>query len=79
MPGKRSPYLISKEVASAIGVTQRTLEKWIKSGLVLAPAEDPNNGYRRWTSSHITEITRMMRQGELPKKQLHYLASRRAG
>lgn len=36
-----------------LGVTKRTLNRWIASGRIPAPDRHPENGYHLWTSNDL--------------------------
>ena len=65
---KRSLYLVSAEVADAVGVPMQTLSRWIKTKQVIPPEQNPANQYRSWLPEHITELKHRIRVGELQVK-----------
>jgi DNA-binding transcriptional MerR regulator len=44
------------EVARMLGVTKRTLNRWIASGRIPAPERHPENGYHLWTSNDLQAV-----------------------
>lgn len=61
MPSTQSPrtpqYLKSHQVARMFGVSKRALIKWIETGRIPPPEQDPRNGFYRWTLTDIQLIS----------------------
>jgi excisionase family DNA binding protein len=46
-------YLRTQEVADTLGISKRTLQKWLQQGKIPIP-EKAMNGYYRWSSEDFT-------------------------
>lgn len=55
-------FLTSAQVASALGITKRTLHNWIKAGKITASEMNPDNGYYRWTLADVEAIRNTLRE-----------------
>ncbi len=51
----------TQEVADLIGVTKRTILRWLKAGLIPEPIKQ-DNGYRVWTGYDVAEVTEFARR-----------------
>jgi len=56
---RKSENLLTSEVASVLGISQRTLLRRLTAGTWPEPMRDPQNNYRVW---RLTEV-QMLREG----------------
>ncbi len=61
-PGEGRYFLTSAQVAAAIGVSKRTLHNWIKSGKIVVPETNPDNGYYRWRLADVEAVRSRLRE-----------------
>ncbi|WP_396272921.1 helix-turn-helix domain-containing protein [Granulicella arctica] len=63
-PKPRNPsiWLRSSEVASILGISQRTLLRKLASGKLLEPGRDPVNNYRQWRPEEVQELQQQLRR-----------------
>ncbi len=53
---KTSTWLRTAEVASVLGMSQRTLMRKLAAGKLSEPARDPDNNYRLWRPEEVEAI-----------------------
>ena len=56
---RKLDYLLTAEVASVLGVSQRTLLRRLAAGIWPEPMRDPENNYRMWRPvevQHLREV-----------------------
>jgi predicted site-specific integrase-resolvase len=59
MPRKsdiRPHILSSSQLAERLGISKRTLDRWIKDGRIPEPNRNPHNDWRFWTMQEAIEI-----------------------
>ena len=59
---KTSTFLQSAEVASVLGMSQRTLLRKLAAGKVPEPARDPANNYRIWRPEEVEETRQLLQR-----------------
>ncbi len=57
---KTSNFLQSREVASVLGISQRTLLRKLAAGKVPEPARDHANNYRIWRPEEVEETRQLL-------------------
>ena len=63
MPRKRDfqeSFFTSKDAAELLGISRRTLQNWLKTGLIPEPQRNPLTQYRKWTEHDLNEVRRII-------------------
>jgi predicted DNA-binding transcriptional regulator AlpA len=63
-PRKRSEKLRTSDVASILGISERTLLRKLAAGVVPEPARDRSNNYRLWRPEDVGRIQEALREKE---------------
>jgi predicted DNA-binding transcriptional regulator AlpA len=63
-PRQTSTWLRTADVASVLGISQRTLMRKLASGQLPEPARDPNNNYRLWRPEEVEAIHQQIQRGK---------------
>jgi len=53
---RKSDNLLTSEVASVLGISQRTLLRRLAAGIWPEPMRDPENNYRMWRPSEVQQL-----------------------
>ncbi len=53
---ERSHIYRSSQVATALGISKKTLDRMIADGRIPAPVRDINNNWRVWTQQEVDEL-----------------------
>ena len=56
----QSALLKCHEVAKLLGVTRKTVHRYVEAGILPAPAQDPANGYGYWKLSDVDVARRAL-------------------
>jgi hypothetical protein len=53
---RKSDKLLTSEVASVLGISQRTLLRRLAAGIWEEPMRDPENNYRMWRPGEVQKL-----------------------
>ena len=53
---RKSDKLLTSEVASVLGISQRTLLRRLAAGVWEEPMRDPENNYRMWRPAEVQKL-----------------------
>lgn len=69
-PQLRDPLIGKPQVAELLGMTQRSLERWIATGAFPAPMRLGKRGFRRWRLSTVERfLDKLEKQAEAETAQ----------